>query len=154
MPGDPRIDRLDESGDRAQLPFGVIDGGNDQRGHLDPDSKLPHQLYSIQNGLERCAEIFAVNFVSIGLDVYVDPIEVGGEHLRRFRGQVAVADEHIFDPGIMGQLCRIIGELEENGRLDIGISDRLTAAARGIGHDFFRRKVLSDDLAPVSPRIL
>ncbi len=84
------------------------------------------------------ATYLSVKIISEGLDVNINGIE----YRRQFPGcllaHIAIGDKDILQPLLPGQHRAIIGKLEKNRRLHIGITDRLATTAHGLGHYIFR----------------
>jgi hypothetical protein len=62
-----------------------------------------------------------VKVFGIGFQVHIGGIQPGADPLDRLGAHVPVGHEYVFDPLAVGQLRRVAGKLEKNGRFGVGL---------------------------------
>ena len=84
-----------------------------------------HKLNIIKNGLQSGFADFLVEIVSKRLDINVDAVQHRCQVTGDFRAHIAVADKDVGQPGLAGQDGGVPGVFEEDGRLGIGVGDKV-----------------------------
>ena len=154
MPGDGRGDLPEEPGGTAQFLVAVVQAGDEQGGHLDPEAQLVAEADGVEHRLQPGLAHLAVEGVRVGLEVDVDRVQPGGQVPGRLGAQVAVADEHVADTPPVGQQAAVAGELVEHGGLDVRIADACAAAAFRLANHLLRAADRTVDPPLLQVRVL
>ena len=145
VPGGLRPEGDDEGREFAEFLPAVVQAGDEERRHLDPDPERLHEPEAVKDRLEARAALLLVKVVAKGLQIDVRCVEPRGDELQHPGGHVAVRHEDVFqtlfpcDPG------GFKGEFEKDGRLRVGVGDALRAAPDGLLHNLRRGPLPPDD---------
>ena len=154
VPGDGRAHAFDEVGDLGEFGLRVVVSRDNQGGDLHPDPQLLQSGDGVQHRLQPGLAYLAVEIVPHALQIQV----VGVDELRGGGGgrlcHEAVGDKNIAQAVFPGQASHVLGVLEEDGGLGVGVRDAGRMGPQGIGHDGFGVAFVPQDLAAVDPGIL
>lgn len=134
----------DKIGEFAQLLGVVVDAGDDQGGHLQPDTVVVYSLKTVEDRLQAGSGIVAVGGIAKSLEVDIGGIEQGMGPLQHVLRHVAVTDKNIGDTGIAGAGGDIMTVLEKNGGLGIGVGDGAAFSFCRRRDNLLRRKGITD----------
>src|SRR3990172_363197 len=151
MPGYLFSDGFDEFSYFFQLLVGIIQAGNNKRRYLDPDVCLFIKPDRVENRLKLCAADLFVKILGESLEVYIRRVEIRPYHLKGLRSDIPVRDEHVLEPSLDCQTRCVIGKLEIDRRLGIGVGNTGALGRLCRSHDLFRADSFAYDSAAAVP---
>jgi hypothetical protein len=149
--GAQRLD--DPPGDLRQRGAIVVDAGDDECRHLEPDARVAHGHEAVEDRLEGGAADPPVELVVEALEVDVRRVDDAGKELHRLRGRVAVRDVEAEEAGVAGESAGVHDVLDEDRRLDVRVGDRGGAGMKGLGHGGGGREPAGLEVEPEPRRL-
>ena len=123
----------------------VVEGGDQQIGHLQPHAFLALGHQGVQHRLQGRAVDPPVEAVVEGLEVGVTGVDHPAQLLQRLPVDIAGGDEHVAHAGLMRQLRGVVHVLVEHDGIGVGVGDG-AAVLRAGERDQFGRFQFQDGL--------
>jgi len=105
--------------------------GYNKSGYLDPDACFFIASNRVEYGLELRAANLTIKVIAESLQVDICRMKIGLDYLKRFRGDVAVRHENVFEPSFSCKAGSIVGKFEVYGRFSVGIGNAGTTIMTG-----------------------
>ncbi len=123
VPWDLNTNLGQEPGDILEFLIGIVESRDDEGGHFDPYPYFLERADRSQHRFQVCTAILSVVFFPEGFQVHIGCIQDSMQHVQSLRCHVTIGDEVVENTRFVSQRTRIVGVLEEDRWLGVGVGD-------------------------------